>query len=255
MTVRYGDLAGRVAVVTGASRGIGAHTARRLACGGMAVALLARDTAALDRVREQIWDASGGRTLALTVDCTDGAALSVAAERIGAELGPVDVLVAFAGGNGRPEPSMRMALDTWRGVLDGDLTSAFATIQAFAPGMLARGRGSIITMSSSAGRAPARANVAYAVAKAGVVMLTQHLAAEFAPAGVRVNAIAPAAVRNEKMTAAMTPAEIDVLGKQFPLGRVGEPADVAAAVAFLASDVSGWITGVTLDVAGGKVIR
>jgi 3-oxoacyl-[acyl-carrier protein] reductase len=110
-------------------------------------------------------------------------------------------------------------------------------------------------MSSSAGRAPARANVAYAVAKAGVVMLTQHLAAEFAPAGVRVNAIAPAAVRNEKMSAAMTPGEIDALGKQFPLGRIGEPADVAAAVAFLASDVSGWITGVTLDVSGGKVIR
>jgi 3-oxoacyl-[acyl-carrier protein] reductase len=109
-------------------------------------------------------------------------------------------------------------------------------------------------MSSAAGRLPSRANVAYAAAKAGVAMLTKHLALELGPAGVRVNCVAPSAIHNEKMDAYMTPGQMKELGATFPLGRVGEPLDVAAATAFLASDASGWITGTTLDISGGKVI-
>jgi 3-oxoacyl-[acyl-carrier protein] reductase len=251
---RFRDLAGRVAVVTGASRGIGAGTAAFLAGSGMAVALVARSKDALDEVREQIWDA-GGRAIVVPADVTDPDALAEAAAQIEIELGPVAVLAAFAGGAGAPKPSLQMSLDDWQHTLTSDLTSTFVTIRTFAPGMVAHGGGSIVTMSSAAARLPSRANVAYAAAKAGVQMLTRHLALELGPSGVRVNCIAPSAIHNEKMDAFMTPDGLRDLGATFPLGRIGEPVDVAAATAFFASDASGWITGTTLDISGGKVIR
>jgi 3-oxoacyl-[acyl-carrier protein] reductase len=251
MTARFDDLAGRVAVVTGASRGIGAATARLLAANGMSVALVARDEDALDDVRESIWNL-GGRAIVAPADVTRPDALAFAAKHVANELGDVHVLAAFAGGNGRRQPSESMAPPLWRAILEADLSSVLYTIQAFVSPMLARGAGSVITMSSAAGRSPSGANVAYAVAKAGVVMLTRHLAAEYATRGVRVNALAPSAVRNRTM-AAMPAAQFEALTESFPLGRIGEPDDVAAAAAYLASDASGWITGVTLDIAGGKV--
>jgi NAD(P)-dependent dehydrogenase (short-subunit alcohol dehydrogenase family) len=253
MIARFPDLAGRVAVVTGASRGIGAGTAAFLAGNGMAVALVARSKDGLDEVRERIWDA-GGRASVIPADVTDPEALAEIAAQIDAELGPVAFLAAFAGGAGAPKPSLEMSMDDWRHTLNADLTSTFATIRTFAPGMVARGYGSIVTMSSAAGRMPSRANVAYAAAKAGVQMLTRHLALELGPSGVRVNCIAPSAIHNERMDAFMTPDQLSDLGATFPLGRIGEPVDVAAATAFFAADASGWITGTTLDISGGKVI-
>jgi len=250
---RFPDLAGRVAVVTGGSRALGAATAQLLACNGMLVAVVGRDIEALETVRETLWNA-GGRAAAIVCDCTDPDALANLVEEVEKELGPPAVLAAFAGGAGAPKPTLEMSLDDWNQTVAGNLTSTFATIQAFAPGMVDRGRGSIVTMSSAAGRQPSQANVAYAVAKAGVGMLTKHLAAELAPHGIRLNCIAPSAVRNERMDRHMTEEQLQRLGATFPLGRIGAPDDVAAATAFLASDASGWITGTTLDISGGKIV-
>ncbi|MFF2618094.1 SDR family NAD(P)-dependent oxidoreductase [Kitasatospora sp. NPDC058046] len=250
---RYPDLDGRVVVVAGGSRGIGAETARAFARQGAAVAVLGRDAQALAEVADGL-RAEGVRALGLVADCTDAAALGSAAARIERDLGPVDTLAAFAGGGGYPVPTVRETEEHWRAVLDGNLTATFLTVQAFLPGLLARRGGSIVTMASTAGRLAGGASAAYATAKAGVLMFTRHLALEVAGEGVRVNAIAPGAVRTERTAAQMPPEVQAAVAAAHPLGRLGEPADVASATLFLASDASSWITGQTLDVSGGRVM-
>jgi 3-oxoacyl-[acyl-carrier protein] reductase len=176
------------------------------------------------------------------------------AATVGAELGALDILAVFAGGNGMPVPTPVETAAHWREVIESDLTSTFLTTRAFLPGMIDRGRGSIITMSSAAARQPAHSNAAYAAAKAGVIAFTRHLAKELGPAGIRVNCLAPSAVENERMRQWTTQEQRQELGREFPLGRIGRPDDVAASALFFASDASSWITGVTLDIAGGKII-
>jgi 3-oxoacyl-[acyl-carrier protein] reductase len=127
-------------------------------------------------------------------------------------------------------------------------------VQVFLGGMLARGHGSIVTMTSAAARQPAKSNIAYAAAKAGVIQFTRHVASEVAAQGVRVNCIAPSAIENERMHGVMTNDAIAALGKTFPLQRIGVPDDVAEAALYLASESAGWATGVVLDIAGGKVM-
>ncbi len=249
----YADLAGRVAVVTGGSRGIGAQTARALADNGVKVAVIGRDERALSDVAGSI-AAAGGEALPVRADCIVDAEVQRAAMTVAERLGPVDILAAFAGGNGMPVPTAEETVAHWREVVDSDLTVTFACVHAFLPVMIDRRRGAIITMSSAAGRQAARSNAAYAAAKAGVIALTRHLAAEMGPHGIRVNCIAPSAVENERMRTWTTEDQRRELGASFPLGRIGQPEDVAAAALFLASDASAWITGVTLDIAGGKIM-
>ena len=253
MGLNYPDLGGRVALVTGGSRGIGAATCRLLAASGVKVAVGGRDEHAISAVVKDV-DRAGGTALPVPADVTDAKALHAATDEIARELGPITILAAFAGGEGAPTPSTRLTADRWRAVLESDLTAAFLTISAVLPAMIEAGGGSIVTMSSAAGRQPSEANVAYAVAKAGVTMLTRHLANELGPQHVRVNCLAPSAVRNERMERYMSTEQFAQLAAAFPLGRIGEPADVAQAAAFLASDASSWITGVTLDLSGGRVI-
>jgi 3-oxoacyl-[acyl-carrier protein] reductase len=250
---RYDDLAGKVAVVTGGSRGIGAATARALAVNGALVAVVGREQAAIDATVESI-TTQGGRAIGVAADCTSEEALAALRGVVEAQLGPMDILAAFAGGNGMPVPTERETGEHWRAVVDSDLTSTFLTISTFLPGMIARHSGAIVTMSSSAARQAARSSAAYAAAKAGVVAFTRHLAGEFAKDGIRVNCLAPSAIENDRMRAWMSAEERDALGAQFPLGRIGQPDDVAAAALFLASSASSWITGVTIDIAGGKVM-
>jgi 3-oxoacyl-[acyl-carrier protein] reductase len=240
-------------VVTGGSRALGAATAIAFAENGARVVVNGRDQAAIADVVAAIrWD--GGTAIGVAADVTQPDQLVALRETTERELGPADILIACAGGAGLPSPSESLTLERWREVLDVDLTSTFATLRTFLPGMLERGRGSIVTMASASARQPSLSNVAYAAAKAGVIALTRHLARELGPRGIRVNCIAPSAVVNERMHAAMTDDAITALGKDFPLGRVGEPADVAEAALYLASDSASWVTGVVLDVAGGKIM-
>ena len=250
---RYPDLADKIAVVTGGSRGIGAATARALGANRAAVAVVGRDDEALAAVADDI-RARGGRALAARADCTVEAEVSRAAETVMEQLGPVDILAAFAGGSGMPVPTAQETAAHWREVIESDLTSTFLTTSAFMPAMIERHHGSIITMSSAAARQAAQSNAAYAAAKAGVVAFTRHLANEIAPHGVRVNCLAPSAIENDRLRRWTTEQQRLQLAASFPLRRIGQPDDVAAATLFLASNVSSWITGITLDIAGGKIM-
>ncbi|MFF0298991.1 SDR family NAD(P)-dependent oxidoreductase [Kitasatospora sp. NPDC004614] len=252
MTGMYAELKGRTVVVTGGSRGIGAHTARAFAAQGAAVCVVGRDATALAAVVEQIAGA-GGEAMSAVADVTDGRALDEVRQAVTERFGEVDVLAAFAGGQGFPVPVAELTEQRWREVLDSDLTSVFLTVQAFLPGMLARGAGSILTMSSAAGRQPSGANLAYGVANAGVVMLTRYLATELGPHGIRINCLAPSAILTERVQARM-PAEVQSqVAATHPLGRLGTPTDVTEAALFLSSDGAGWLTGLTVDVAGGRI--
>lgn len=252
-TAQYPDLAGAVAVVTGGSRGIGAATARALAANGAAVAVVGRDQLAIDATVATIAE-SDGRAVGIVADCTSQDDLDALHRSVGEQLGPVDILVAFAGGNGAPVPTAEETAGHWRSVLESDLTATFLTVSQFLPGMITRRRGVIITMSSAAARQPARSSAAYAAAKAGVIAFSRHLASEVAPHGIRVNYLAPAAVENDKLRAHLSDDGRPALAASFPLARIGQPEDVASTALFLASPASSWITGITLDVAGGKVM-
>lgn len=250
---QYPDLVGRVAVVTGGSRGIGAATARALAANGARVALIARDRQPLAESGEVI-EAHGGEALAVPADCTVEAELARAAHTIAERLGAPDILAAFAGGQGAPVVTAQETAAHWREVIDANLSATFLTVRTFLPAMVERGRGTIVTMSSSAARQADRTSAAYAAAKAGVIALTRQLATETARDGIRVNCLAPGSTENERMRTRMTDAQRERLAASFPLGRIAQPADIAHAALFLASDASGWITGITLDVAGGKIM-
>jgi 3-oxoacyl-[acyl-carrier protein] reductase len=250
---RYPDLAGKIAVVTGGSRGIGAATARALAANGTTVAVVGRDDDALAGATDDI-QARGGRALAVRADCTIEADVVRAARTVTDQLGPPDILAAFAGGGGIPIPTANETPAHWREVIDSNLTATFLTISSFLAAMIERQHGSIVTMSSAAARQAAHSNAAYAAAKAGVIAFTRHLANEIAPHGVRVNCLAPSAIENDRMRTAMTEQQRQQLAASFPLGRIGQPDDVGAATLFLASDASSWITGITLDIAGGRIM-
>ncbi|MEW9548235.1 SDR family NAD(P)-dependent oxidoreductase [Nonomuraea sp. NPDC050783] len=258
--MRYPDLRGRVALVTGGSGGIGRETAKVLAGQGMRVAVNGRDPAAIEAavkdVQEHAWDA-GERAcdavIGVAADGTDFAAVEAMRAEVERRLGPVDVLAVFAGGGtGRPVPLDRLAEDDWHATLDANLTSTFLVLKSFLPGMRERRAGSIVTMASLAARLPTGASIAYTAAKAGVIALTRQLAHELGPLGVRVNCVSPSTIMTERLAGRM-PAEFERrLLAEHPLGRLGTPLDVANVTAFLASDASSWLTGLTIDVAGGK---
>ncbi|MEV7777678.1 SDR family oxidoreductase [Kitasatospora sp. NPDC088351] len=250
---RHPDLDGKVALVTGGSRGIGATTCRALAANGVKVAVNGRDETAIEAVVRSITE-DGGHAVPAPGDVTEPDTAGRLRAVIERELGPVDILAPFAGGQGRPVPTARLTPDVWNAAIASDLTSVYLTVSAFLPAMIERRSGTVVMMSSTAGRHPGGSNAAYAAAKAGVLMFARHLANEVGRHGVRVNCLAPSAVLNERMRQSMSDEQLTGLAGMFPLGRLGRPEDVAQAVLYLASDAASWVTGATLDLSGGRVI-
>ena len=247
----YPDLRGKVAVVTGGSRGIGAATCRALASNGVRVAVNGRDRTAIDVLVRDL----GADAMAVAADCTRETDVEAMRERVESELGPVDLLATFAGGFNSFTPVEHISLEEWRQVVEVNLTSTFITVRAFLPGMIERRRGSIVTMASVSGRFLDKPTMAaYAAAKAGVVMFTRHLALEVGRHGIRANCVAPGTTLSERIESIMDAESIDRTAAMSPLGRLGLPEDTANATIFLLSNAASWLTGVTLDVAGGRVM-
>jgi 3-oxoacyl-[acyl-carrier protein] reductase len=251
----YPDLAGKVAVVTGGSGGIGAATCRLLAANGARVAVNGRDPARIDTVVHAI-RATGGEAIGVAGDCTELTTVESLREQVEQDLGPAEVLAAFVGGGrARPGPVADVPEQDWRSTVDGSLTATFLTLKSFLPGMIERGRGAIVTMASSAARLPGLgAPAPYVAAKAGVVMLTRQVASEVGRHGVRANCLAPHTILTEQIQRVAPSEWREKMAAAVPLGRLGTPEDVALAAVFLASDSAAWLTGVTLDVAGGYVM-
>jgi 3-oxoacyl-[acyl-carrier protein] reductase len=248
-------LEGKVALVTGSSRGIGAAIAKFFAREGAKVVVHGRDRAALASVRSQI-EQDGGKALDVIGDVTQFAEIEAMRQRIEQEVGPVEILVAnAAGGRAMPGPFEEITEEAWHSSVDGSLTATFLTIKSILPGMKQRGAGSILTISSAAARRPhPQSPVPYAAAKAGIEMLTQHLATQVGPQGIRVNCIAPETILTERNMSRIPDAQKNSLIDAHPIKRLGTPEDVARAALFLVSEDAGWITGVVLDVAGGAVM-
>lgn len=248
-------LADRVALITGSSRGIGAEIARSFALEGAKVAVHGRDASARASVADGIRQ-KGGTALEVGGDVTSYDDVEAMTASVEQALGPVDILVVNAGGSfAPPGPIEATSEQDWRRSLDGNLTSAFFSIKSVLPGMKARGRGVILTITSAAARRPYPvAPIPYAVAKAGLITLTQDIAAEAGRYGVRANCIAPETILTERNKMRIPAAVQQQLIEMHPIRRLGTPQDVAEAAVFLASDRAAWITGVVLDIAGGSVL-
>jgi NAD(P)-dependent dehydrogenase (short-subunit alcohol dehydrogenase family) len=244
---------GRVAVVTGGNRGLGRAFAHALGEAGAAVAVLARDPVASEQVVGDL-TGKGVRSAAFTADVTDRPALERAAEQIAGELGPVDILVNNAGACIH-RPALEVTEDEWRDVLEVNLTGVWNGCQIFGAGMVQRETGAIVNIGSMSGQIVNRPQwqPAYNASKAGVHHLTKSLAAEWAPFGVRVNAVAPGYVRTD-----MSPVDRPEFAARWiddaPQQRVAAPAEIAPAVVFLASPASSFMTGAVLVMDGGYTV-
>jgi 3-oxoacyl-[acyl-carrier protein] reductase len=251
----YPDLAGKVAVVTGGSKGIGAATCVLLGRNRARVAVCGRDEVAIERVTGETRKAGAQEVVGIASDLTTEEGVKRLRAEVEDRLGPAEVLMAFAGGFGARTPVLQTQLDEWTAVVESNLTSTFLTLREFAPGMVERGSGSIVTMASNAARfLDIQLTASYAAAKAGIAMLSRHAALELGPHGVRVNVLAPATILSERVKRNMPEERLAEIAAMSPLGTVGVPEDPAMAALFLASDSARWMTGVTLDVAGGRIM-
>jgi 3-oxoacyl-[acyl-carrier protein] reductase len=249
------DLKDKVTLVTGSSRGIGAAIAKLFASSGAKVAVHGRDTSALSAVYSEI-ERGGGRATQVVADVTQFAEVERMRQEVEQRLGPIDILVANAGGSfSPPGPIEQTSEEGWRASVDGNLTATFFCIKSVLPGMKERRAGCIITMSSSAGRrAHPRSPIPYAAAKAGIELMTQDVAAQAGPFGIRVNCIAPETILTERNRERIPKQQQAELAAVHPIARLGTGEDVARAALFLASEASAWITGIVLDVAGGATM-
>jgi NAD(P)-dependent dehydrogenase (short-subunit alcohol dehydrogenase family) len=244
--------ANKVVLITGAGRGIGRATAERLAGEGAALAILDRDQAVASEVADAL-RAAGAKALALHADITDQPALEGALARALEAFGRIDVLVNNAARTRRGNLAQTTPED-WQFELAGTLNGAFLTTHLVLPGMVAQGRGAIVNVGSVNGLL-ALGNPGYSAAKAGLLNFTKALATEYGPKGIRANMVSPGTVRTEspswQQRLARDPQVFEKLARWYPVGRVGRPADIAAAIAFLAAEEAAFVNGANLVVDGG----
>jgi 3-oxoacyl-[acyl-carrier protein] reductase len=245
------NLEGRVALVTGASQGIGHACALHLARQGASVAVAARNQQKLEELVAAI-SATNGKAAAFPVDVADEDQVKATVKSVIAHFGKIDILVNNAGIT-RDQLVMRMKRADWDAVLNTNLTSAFLCIQAVIPSMLKQCWGRIINITSIFGQMGQAGQANYAASKAGLIGLTMAIAREVASRNITSNAIAPGFIETS-MTAVLSEDFKQAAVKQIPLGRVGIPEDIASAVSFLASDEASYITGHVLNVNGGMLM-
>ncbi len=253
---RYLDLTGRIALVTGASSGIGAATAVTLADLGAHVAIgYQRNRKGAEDTRDRIV-AAGGAAIAIAADVRRAAEVRALVDRATAELGPIDILVNNAGSLVARLGIRELTEERLDEILALNLKSAVLASQAVAASMIERRRGAIVNVVSIAGHTGGGPGAgAYAASKAALAAYTKSLAKELAPHGVRVNAIAPGVIDTPFHEVFSTPEMIRSFVSTIPLGRVGTPAECATVIAFLASDAASYIVGETIDVNGGQLMR
>lgn len=248
----YMDLTGKVAIVTGASSGIGHATALSLANCGAAVAVnYHNNEIGAELLRKQIV-ANGGKAVAIQADVTVASDVESLVKRTVEEFGTVDILVNNAGSLIERLRLLEMSEERWDQVVDLNLKSAFLCCKAVAPLMMERKTGAIINLSSIAGRnGGALGSLHYSSAKGGLISFTKGLAKELAPFGIRVNAVSPGVIDTPYHEQFSSPEMMKNYVNAIPLGRVGNSDDVAKVIAFLASDASGYLVGETIEVNGG----
>lgn len=242
------DLSGRVALVTGSTRGIGRAIAETLAGCGAKVAIVGRDKERSESVAAEIGhDAKG-----FAADVGDVASVVQLVADVESAFGSLDILVNNAGLT-RDNLLMRLKDDDWDSVVDANLRGAFAAIRAASRGMMKRRWGRVINIASIVGITGNKGQANYAASKGGLIALTKSVAKELGSRNILANAVAPGFVETD-MTAAMTPEAVTTMSAQIPLERFGKPADIAGVVAFLASEYASYITGQTIVVDGGMVM-
>lgn len=242
------DLVGQIALVTGAARGIGFAIAEALARRGVHLVVNDIDETGVETAVARL-NTSGVEVIANVGDVTDPAAVEKMVAQAHTHFGCLNILVNNAGAGGRGESLVDTSLETWRHILDVDLTAVFLCCRAAVPAIIESGGGSIINISSVFGLAGAAGSVAYAAAKAGVIGLTKSLARELAAYEINVNAVAPGLIDTEMSRARGT---IETMWPDVPWPRLGTPQDVAEVVAFLASPAAAYITGQVISPNGGS---
>ncbi len=246
------DLTGRVALVTGSTRGIGRAIATALAKAGARVAVTGRDQGKADEAAAEIAAATGVDVRGYGADVTEVAQATALVERVEKDFGQLDILVNNAGLT-RDNLLMRLKDDDWDAVINANLRGAFATCRAATRGMMKRRWGRIINVASVVGLIGNKGQANYAASKAGLIGLTKSIAKELASRNILANVIAPGFIETD-MTAAMTPEARATMSAGIPLERLGTPDDIAGMVVVLASDLTGYVTGQVFVVDGGLVM-